>query len=149
MTDTPDLSIDVVPLASMALTMAPPIRMDNTPSGTRVIVEFTDARWDGERIKASSKGHTSGDWLTIGPEGTGALDFRMLLETDDGALVYVHGLGRNDAIGFMDGAPNYFTMSFETGDDRYAWLNRIQAVAKGCLDKRDPSHITFEVYELR
>jgi hypothetical protein len=73
----------------------------------------------------------------------------MLLETDDGAIVYVYGLGRNDADHFFDGAPNYFTMSFETGHEDYAWLNRIQAVAKGRLDAAHPGEIRFEVYELR
>ncbi len=142
------LAVEVVPLATMRLTMAPPIRMDGTPVGTRIIVEFSEIVWEGERIRAKSKGSTSGDWLTVGPEATGCLDFRMLLETDDGALVYVHGLGRNDTAAFMQGGANYFTMSFETGDPRYAWLNRIQAVAKGRLAPDDPEHIEFRVYEL-
>jgi hypothetical protein len=132
----------------MDITMAAPIRMDATPSGTRIIVEFEQVTWSGDRLRATSRGHTSGDWLTVGPDGTGSLDFRMLLETDDHALIYVHGLGRNDATRFLQGAPNYFTMSFETGDDRYRWLNRIQAIAKGAL-AGDPKHISFAVYELR
>jgi len=140
--------IEAVPLATMEITMAVPIRLDGTPSGSRIIVEFEKAVWTGERLRAVTRGHTSGDWLTVGPEGTGSLDFRMLLETDDHALIYVHGVGRNDATHFMQGAPNYFSMSFETGDDRYRWLNRIQAIAKGAL-AGDPKHITFAVYELR
>jgi hypothetical protein len=146
---TEDLLIEVVPLATMVLSMATPIRLDGTPSGTRIIVEFTEAKWTGERLRARTKGRTHGDWLTVGPEGTGCLDFRMLLETDDGALIYVHGLGRNDAVRFFEGAPNYFTMSFETGAESYAWLNRIQAVAKGRLDSGQPDKIRFEVFELR
>lgn len=144
-----DLSVEVVPLATMDLKMAQPVRLDDTPSGTRIIVEFVEARWAGDRLQARSIGHTHGDWLTVGPDGTGSLDFRMLLETDDGAVIYVFGLGRNDADGFFDGAANYFTMSFETGHADYKWLNRIQAVAKGRLDSATPSEIRFEVYELR
>jgi hypothetical protein len=128
--------------------MAAPIRMDGTPSGTRIIVEFEKIVWTGERLRATSRGHTSGDWVTVGPEGTGSLDFRMLLETDDHALIYVHGMGRTDATRFLQGAANYFSMSFETGDDRYRWLNRIQAIAKGAL-AGDPTHITFAVYEMQ
>jgi hypothetical protein len=143
-----DLRVDAVPLATMVITMAAPIRLDGTPSGTRIIVEFEQVTWSGDRLRATSRGHTSGDWLTVGPDGTGSLDFRMLLETGDGALIYVHGVGRNDAVHFLQGAPNYFSMSFETGDDRYRWLNRIQAIAKGALGA-DPRHITFAVYELR
>lgn len=143
-----DASVEVIPLATMDLVMAPPVRMDNTPAGTRVIVEFEQVVWSGERIRAKNRGRTAGDWVTIGPDLTGCLDFRMLLETDDGALVYVHGLGRNDAAHFLEGGVNYFTMSFETGDDRYRWLNRIQAIAKGAL-RGDPRRISFAVYELR
>jgi Protein of unknown function (DUF3237) len=141
-------AVAVIPLATMDIVMAVPVRLDGTPVGTRVIVEFEQVVWLGERIRATSRGRTSGDWVTIGPDQTGCLDFRMLLETDDGALIYVHGAGRNDAARFVEGAANYFTMSFETGDDRYRWLNRIQAVAKGAL-AGEPRRISFAVYELR
>jgi hypothetical protein len=73
----------------------------------------------------------------------------MRLETDDGVLVYVHGLRRNDTEQFFAGAPNYFTMSFETGNPKYAWLDRTQAVAKGRLDPATPDRIRFDVYELQ
>jgi hypothetical protein len=36
---------------------------------------------------------------------------------------------------------------FETGDARYAWLNKIQAVAKGTVDQS--MVLTYEVYEMR
>jgi hypothetical protein len=145
--DRADLSVTAVPLATMTLTLADPLRLDATPSGTRIIVEFTKGEWIGDRLKAKLKGASAADWLTIGPEGTGCLDFRFLLETHDGALVYVHGLGRNVASEFMDGGANYFSMSFETGDARYAWLNRVQAIAKG--RRQTDGTVRFGVYELR
>ena len=37
-------------------------------------------------------------------------------------------------------------VQFETGNERYGWLNRVQAVAKGVLEG---NVITYEVYELR
>jgi hypothetical protein len=40
----------------------------------------------------------------------------------------------------------YAAPLFETGDERYAWLNRIQAVAKGTLD--GPT-LTYEIAEMR
>jgi hypothetical protein len=42
--------------------------------------------------------------------------------------------------------PVYATPRFETDNDRYRWLNRIQAVAKGILDGRT---LTYSVFELR
>jgi len=143
-----EAAVELVPLASMDITLGGSTRIDGTPVGTRVVVEFERVVWSGERVRATSRGRTSGDWLTVGPDLTACLDFRMLLETDDGALIYVHGLGRTDAARFQQGGANFFTMSFETGDDRYRWLNRIQAVAKGSLGD-DRQHMSFAVFELR
>jgi len=39
----------------------------------------------------------------------------------------------------------YTAPRFEAGDPSYAWLNKLQAVAKGTLDG---SFLTYEVYEL-
>jgi hypothetical protein len=36
---------------------------------------------------------------------------------------------------------------FETGDERYAWLNRIQAVRKGTVN--EDLSIDYEWYEVR
>jgi len=43
-------------------------------------------------------------------------------------------------------APIYTAPRFDTGDERYARLNKIQAVAKGRLDG---TTLRYEVYELR
>ena len=37
--------------------------------------------------------------------------------------------------------------TFETGDERYAWLNRVQAVGKGII--RPDRTIDYEFYEVR
>lgn len=119
-------------IGTLTLTMPAPSVVEGGPSGTRVIVEFTEVVLEGVRIRAQRKGATAGDWLTIGPERTAGLDARFLLETDDGALVYVFGPGRTDAAGFASGeAPVTFALLFETGDARYAWLNRVVATARG------------------
>lgn len=143
-----DLAIQAVPLAKMTLEMAKPFALENTPVGTRIIVEFTRVDWDGERLKAKLAGRAAADWLSVGPEETGSLDFRWLIETQDGVLIYVHGPGRTHAPSFSEGGATYFSMSFETGDARYAWLNRIQAIAKGRLQE-DGKTVLFQVYELR
>ncbi len=143
----PDLRLEPVHLATMTVTMAAPIPLERTPAGTRVVVEFTGIELSGARLRARKRGAAAADWLTVGPEGTGVLDARFLLETEDGALIYVHGPGRNEAAAFMQGGVNYFALSFETGAPTYAWLNRVHAVAKG---RRQPDGtVRFEVYELR
>jgi hypothetical protein len=146
--DRNDFRLEAVPLAVMTLQMTPPFALEETPVGTRIIVEFTRVDWEGERLRAHLKGKAAADWLTVGSDGTSCLDFRWLLETHDGALIYVHGPGRSIAADFLKGGANYFSMSFETGDDRYRWLNTIQAIAKGHL-QTDGKTIRFQVYELR
>jgi hypothetical protein len=82
--------------------------------------------------------------LIVGPDGTGTLDVRALVETDDGALIFVQYNGRVDVGGASTTV--YATPRFETGDDRYRWMNQIQAVGKGALDG---TTLTYELYELR
>ena len=93
-----------------------------------------DARFEGERLSGRAKGTANADWLTIGHDGTAALDVRALLETDDGALVFIQYTGRLH----LAEQTTYATPLFETGDDRYTWLNQVQAVGKGKTDGDDP-----------
>ena len=43
-------------------------------------------------------------------------------------------------------APLFSTPRFETGDERYRWLNKLQAVGKGSLVG---TTLSYELYELR
>jgi hypothetical protein len=139
------MSLELVPLCTIVADLADPILLPNTPSGTRVIVGVNDLRIDGDRLRGHMKGTTTADWLTIGPDGTGTLDVRGLFETHDGALVYLSYQGRRDFSQGLD-APIYTAPRFETGDERYLWLNKIQAAAKGTVDG---ATLTYEVHELR
>jgi hypothetical protein len=53
--------------------------------------------------------------------------------------------GRVDLSRGLEGATAYTAPRFETGDDRYAWLNKIQAVGKGVISA---GVLRFELYEL-
>jgi hypothetical protein len=113
------------------------------------MVEILQAQWEGERLRAHIKqGTVAADWLIVGQDGTGRIDIRLTLETEDGALIYVEYQGRRDFTQVYAGidAPVYITPRFETSDERYLWLNKIQAVGKGTVvgEKR-----IYEVYELR
>jgi hypothetical protein len=140
------MAIELVPLATATATLSAPIILPNTPAGTRLIFEVSDYRFEGERFVARQRGVAAADWLVVGPEGTGTLDVRVTLETRDGAVVLLQYGGRVNASGGFGGAPIYAAPRFDTGDDRYAWLNRIQAVAKGRLQG---NLLEYEVYELR
>jgi hypothetical protein len=139
------MSIELVPLCTMVVELADPVVLTNTPAGTRVIVEVTSFTVEGERLKATHKGACSADWLTIGPDGTGTLDVRATMETHDGCIVFAYYQGRRDFSAGLE-APLYTAPKFEAGDERYGWLNKIQAVGKGILDG---TTLTYEIYELR
>jgi hypothetical protein len=98
------------------------------------------------------------DWQLIRSDGVAELDARYTLETNDGALVYVrneglrHGphdvmqkLARGESV---DPASYYMRTvpHFETGDARYAWLNRLVCIATGA---RRASTVELEVFEVR
>jgi hypothetical protein len=95
--------------------------------------------------QARMKGQAAADWLLVGGT-TGMLDVRVTIETNDGANIYSHYTGRIDVSGGPGAAPIYVTPVFETGDERYAWLNTIQAVGKGNVDG---NRLQYEWYELR
>ncbi len=133
------MSLELVPLCTVTVSLAPTINV----SPSLVIGEVTGARVEGERLNASMKGSAAADWLRISPEGYGTLDVKITLETDDGAIVHATYTGRL----LFDTMAVYATPLFHTGDERYAWLNRIQAVAKGAFQA--DGTLIYEMYELR
>jgi hypothetical protein len=99
--------------------------VENGPQGTRTIVQIVGGRFEGPRVKASVQ-TPAGDWITNRADGSYRLDVRLTLKTDDGALILVtyNGIGQTtDGGASLRAAP-----LFETGDSRYAWLTRLQAV---------------------
>jgi hypothetical protein len=140
------MSIELVPLCTIDVTLRDPqVMVGQGPSGFRVIAEIESATVDGDRLRGTCSGSSGGDWLTL-VDGIATVDVRMTIETHDGALILVTYTGRSD---FREGPgahPIYSAPVFETGDERYAWLNLVQAVAKGSFDG---SHVRYEVEEVR
>ncbi len=141
------MAIELVPLGTVRIQLQPFITLEGTPRGTRHIVELTDITIDGERLQAKQKGAAAADWLLVAADGTGMLDVRYCAETVDGALLSASYAGRVDLSKGLGEAPVYATPLFETGDPRYAWLNKVQAVARGTIDKS--MLLTYEVCEVR
>ena len=69
------------------------------------------------------------------------LDVRMLLRTDDGADVLMTYRG----VSADGGLTVHAAPMFETGDERYTWLNVVQAVAIGSSGRGE---VTYVVYRL-
>ena len=74
------------------------------------------------------------------------LDVRVVVETDDGALIYITYEGRADWSEGPGTKPIYMAPKFETSDERYTWLNAVQAVGKGQLGA---GTVSYEIAEVR
>lgn len=140
------MAIELVPLGHLTFHIGEQTVLRSSPSGMRVIADLSAVEWTGERVRGKLKGVAAADWLTIGADGTATLDLRFTLVTDDGAFLYVHGPGRSDASRGPGSAPSYFVPIVETDDERHAWLNKAQLIAKGLLAG---GTATFEVFEVR
>ncbi|MCW1428325.1 DUF3237 domain-containing protein [Novosphingobium sp. JCM 18896] len=141
--------LELVPLGTAVVQVAPPLAVGAGPAGNRSIGELRSAEFAGERLRASLAGAAAADWMAV--NGTiGEIDVRMTLRTHDDALVYVRYGGRLNLADRANGLHAYVAPVFETGDERYAWLNAVQAVGKGKLiPGPDGTRIEYEFYEVR
>ena len=136
---------ELIPLATVTVTRGDIRRLGETPFSRRVIGSIADGRWEGERIKGSMIG-AGGDWAIPTAGHIMLLDVRQLVETDDGALVYLTYGGRLDLANRANGLHAMVGANFETGDERYAWLNGIQAVGQG---RSIGDQVVYEMFEVR
>ena len=124
--------------------LTPPMPIGVGPFGDRMFFDVISGSVDGPRIQGEFRGG-GGDWLLLGADGFGRLDVRAQIETSDGAFVYVQYYGvveMNEKVQVAMGAAEatdfgdqYFRTSprFETGDQRYSWLNQSLFVGEGRL----------------
>jgi hypothetical protein len=96
--------------------------------------------------------------LLLRPDGVLEQDVRITLKTDDGAFIYVryagmrHGppevMARLAQGETVDPSEYYFRVApmFETGAERYAWLNKILAVGVG--ERLPPNMVRYAIFEI-
>lgn len=131
----------------------PPQALSGSPFGNRFIFPVTGGSFEGPRLKGKIL-PVGGDWALQGDDEIFRLDYRATLETDDGAQIYLQyfGVARSDPTrpAATPGAPEeygdrYYMIAprFETGDERYAWLNGFVCVAEG---KRISGGVAYRVY---
>ena len=136
----------LVPMGTITAQLGEMVEVGAGPKGTRLIVDVPELRLDSDRVKASLATNDAADWLTMsGEDGKlGALDVRFTLKTDDGAIIYVEYGGRADfSTGLVVSAP-----TFQTSDERYQWLNRIQAVGAGQANF-ETGLLVYHLYEVQ
>jgi hypothetical protein len=126
--------IELVPLFRGAWKLDPYVLVPDGPVGSRAIVEMPEGVLEGRGLRARTKGRANADWLLVGPDGIGTADWRGTVETEDGAVLYLHGGGRIDLRGgFGAGAMLIGEARFEASDARYRWLNAVHAVFRGVV----------------
>lgn len=141
------MALELVPLCTARISLKlPPLELEGTPLGTRAMIEMDDIVLEGERLSGRLHGPAAVDWLLLSDAGVAAIDVRYMLRTHDDAYIYVSYRGRSDHSRGHGTAPLYSAPLFETGDERYAWLNMIQAVGKAHFTG---THLEYEFYELR
>ena len=100
-----------------------------------------------------------GDWPAVSVDGENnfQVNVRAVWETDDGAQLYVqyYGfivvpgelLGPADALAALDPAEYYFRTAptFRTGDERYAWLNKVLCVGVGRFTEKGLGYRIFQI----
>lgn len=145
------------PLLRAEITLAPVQELGDSPLGRRRIIPITGGTFRGERLSGRVLAGGA-DWQVIRSDGVAELDARYTLETHDKALIYVRNFGyrhgpaeviqRLAAGEPVDPALYYMrtTPRFETGAERYQWLNRIICVASGARRK---AAVELDVYEVK
>ncbi|XXF80202.1 DUF3237 domain-containing protein [Myxococcaceae bacterium GXIMD 01537] len=143
-------------LMMLEVAVTPPEKVGVTPHGTRAIVPVTRGHFDGPRLRGRVV-EGGADWTLLRADGVLELELRLTLETDDRALISMtsfglrHGppeviaaLGRGEAV---DPSRYYFrtTPRFETAAPRYAFLNKLLAVATGDRKAAGPIYTIHEV----
>ena len=126
------------------------------PFGTRLVANVTGGVCDGPRLKGTIL-PSGGDWVLSDAKGVIRLDVRATIQTHDGANVYVqyYGVGRPNEPGgpaFGGKRPSeygdhYFMTQprFETGDERYQWLNELVCVGEGRLTEKGVAYRVYAV----
>jgi hypothetical protein len=113
--------------------------------GARQIVPVIGGTFEGPKLRGKVL-PPGGDWLVRTSDTVRVLDVRTLFLTDDDQRIYVTYRGvlftppagqgeRYQRVGMM----------FETGADKYAWLNRIVAVGVGYTI---PQRVPYRVFQI-
>jgi hypothetical protein len=141
---------------TLRVVVAPVQKIGAASLGVRGIAPIAGGTFEGPRLRGNVV-PGGGDWTLLRSDGVLELDLRITLETDDGALIYMtsfgirHGppetlaaLARGETV---DPSSYYFRTvpRFETSAPRYAFLNRLVALASGDRRANGPIYRIDEV----
>lgn len=136
-------TVRTAPLLRMDIDCHPPHELGQTSRGRRRVVTVSGGRFEGEKLHGSIL-PGGGDLALVRPDGVFEPNAQFLLSTHDGALIHLSYRGLWHAApavlerlmrreGPVDSNEYYFRTAvfFETGAERYLWLNRVLAIGLG------------------
>jgi len=138
-------AIDTAPLFDVVIDLAPRVNIGPGPFGHRVFFGAAGGSFEGPRLRGEVL-PIGDDWALFRPDRAITLDVRLILRTHDDALIQMTYGGRwitpsgmreemadPAARHRIDPARYYFRTNplFETGAERYSWLNDIVCVGSG------------------
>lgn len=150
------MGIELRHLCDLDVELAAPMELGTPPRGRRRIIPIIGGTVTGERLSGRVL-NLGADWQTVFSDHSAELDTRYAIETHDGASIDVRNFG------FRHGPPEviealargepvdpsrYYMRThprLETGDPRYAWMNRTIFVGTG---SRQPSSVKITIFEV-
>ena len=129
-------------------------RIGPTPAGQRGVATVTGGSAEGERLSATVLG--GADWFTNRADGVMMIDVRLTLDAGEKALIYLTYQGRFLATPevmtrFQKGElldPSEYSLAisarFESGHERYRWLNDVIAVGVGEQTRTGPIYRIYQ-----
>jgi Protein of unknown function (DUF3237) len=147
-------------LFDLEIDLKPPQVVGPGLKGIRLISPFKDGFVKSDKLNGKVL-ECSGDWGLLIDSTTFKVDSRAVIQTDDGALIYISYTGYSYASakvaaligagkgGELSAADYYFRtrVSFETSAPGYAWLNHTIAIGVG----RFPAagKVAFRIYAIK
>ncbi len=143
-------------LALFNVNLGSPQELGETGLANRRIIPITGGHFEGPDLQGRVLSGGA-DWQLVQKDGLAVIDTRYALETVDGAIIYIttrgyrHGppdiitaVGRGEPV---DPQKYYFRVyiQFETGVQKYWWLNRTLAIGAGM---RLANQVVFNAYKV-
>lgn len=144
-------------LMKLIVRVEAPIPIGKVLTGTRMIYNASGGEFEGDRLRGKVL-PGGGEWFLQNDDGMGQPDVRLLLQTEDGAHIYLRYTGILDfneaaLAAITEGRSTNFgdnlfltQVRFECSDPGYAWLSNTIAVGEG---RMHPDSVEYAIYEVK
>jgi hypothetical protein len=144
-------------LFTITMDLPPALDLGDTPAGNRHVFIVSGGQFVGERLRGEVLPQASSDLLLLRSDRSYQQDVRLVLRTDDEALVLMTYRGVRHASPEVDARvargeqvppSDYYLRTapfFETSSAKYAWLNKIVSIGVG---ERQAHGVKYEIFEV-